>query len=433
MQVSVEQISTLERKLTVTLPAEALNKQVQARLGEIKKTAKINGFRPGKVPMNIITQRYGGQVRSEVLGDVVRRGFNDAVVQEKLRPAMAPEITVERADDKDIEFLASFEVMPEIETIDVSSLKVTRPVAEVADGDIDEMLETLRQQRKAWNDVERAAKKEDLVLFESYAQVGDKRVPEEGVDRAGTVLGSGALFEDLENKLAGLKTNEEKDIQVEFPENYRVQELAGQKADMHVKLVRVAEAELPEINNEFIQSFGIASGDEAEFRTEIKANLDRELSGALMARLKQDVVDGLLNQFESLELPSKMVAREIEGMKDQMRAQAESQGVKNPELPADEALQESAHKRVKAAVLLGELARQVEIKLDESRLRQTLASIASTYEQPEQVVEVYRSNPQLMTQLQNRVIEDQLIDWIADHSDIKEEKLTFADVMKKTA
>lgn len=433
MQVSVENVGKLERKLTVRLPAEGLQSQVSTRLRELGRTVRLAGFRPGKVPAKVIEQRFGAQVRAEALGEVIRRGFSEAVEQQKLRPAVAPNIeATSTGEDGEVAFIATFEVMPEIGAIDVSGLKIEKPVSSVEEADVDRMIETLRLQRRSWTPVERAAQAGDMVMFESSATTDAGRVPAEGVERAGTIVGSGAILPALEDKLIGLTAGQLADFEVEFPADYRATALAGKTAKMSVKIVRVSEPKLPDIDAEFIRSFGVAEADIDSFRREVRSNLERELKGALMARLKTQVVEKLLAAHADLELPSRMVESEAQALARQAEQQAAQQG--NPGAKADPSLFiDTAKRRVAAALLLGELARQNEIRLDGRRLSETLNLIASTYEDPSEVVELYRREPQLMQGLQSRVIEDQVIDWIADHADLTEQKLDFQDVMRPMA
>jgi trigger factor len=433
MQVSVENVSKLERKLTVSVPADRLESKVSERLRELSRSVRLKGFRPGKVPAKVIEQRYGAQVRNEAIGDLIRDSFGEAVREQNLRPAVAPAIETSGApEDGEFRYTATFEVVPEIGTIDVSGLKVKRPTAEVADSDIDTMIETLRQQRRSWEPVERAAAEGDMVMFESVAEVEGLRMPAEGVERSGTIVGSKALPAEIENGLVGLAAGDEKTIELTFPENHRVAASAGKPGRLMVKVVRVSEGTMPEVDDAFMASFGITEGGLEKFRTEIRANLERELRGALMARLKGDVVAKLLQAHAELEFPASMVEAEARGMAQQAERQAQSQGQKDVKV-SHEALRPAARQRVAAALLLGELARQNDIRLDRNRLNEMMASIASTYEDPMQVVELYRNDAQLMQGLESRVIEDQLIDWIADHADLTVEQLSFTEVMQPGA
>ena len=434
MQVSIENLGTLGRKLTVSVPADQLESTIRQRLGELSRTVRLKGFRPGKVPGKVIEQRFGAQVRSEAVGDLIQRSFSQAVQQENLRPAVQPAIETSGVpEDGEFKYTATFEVMPEIGTIDVSALKITRPVAEVADADIDRMIETLRQQRRTWDDVPRAAAMGDLVMFESVTTAGDERIPAEGVDRSGTVLGSGGILIELEEQLVGLAPGDERELEVTFPADYRNPALADKAVKIAVKIVRVSEARLPELDEAFFAAFGIEAGGLEQFRTEVRSNLARELKGALMLRLKSDVVSKLLAAHPDLELPSRMIEAEARGLAHQAGEQARQRGQKVPEQISLEPFLGQARQRVAAAVLLGELARQNHIRLDSGRLQEMMQLIASTYEEPEQVIELYRKDPQLLDGLRSRVIEDQVIDWIADHADASTTTLSFEEVMQPAA
>ncbi|MCX7555559.1 trigger factor [Xanthomonadaceae bacterium JHOS43] len=434
MQVSIETLGTLGRKLTVSVPADQLETTIRQRLNELSRTVRLKGFRPGKVPGKVIEQRYGAQVRNEAVGELIQRSFSQAVQQENLRPAVQPAIeTTGQPEDGEFKYTATFEVMPEIGKIDVSALKITRPVAEVADADIDRMIETLRQQRRTWEDVQRAAAMGDLVMFESVTTTDAGRIPAEGVDRSGTILGSGGILIELENQLVGLSPGDERELDVTFPADYRNAALAGRAVKIAVKIVRVSEARLPELDGAFFSAFGIENGDLEQFRDEVRSNLARELKGALMMRLKNDVVNKLLDAHKDLELPSRMIEAEARGLAQQAAEQARQRGQNVPEQISVEPFLAPARQRVAAAVLLGELARQNDIRLDTGRLQEMMQLIASTYEEPEQVIELYRRDPQLLDGLRSRVVEDQVIDWIADHADASTTMLSFEEVMQPGA
>lgn len=432
MQVSVENVGKLERKLTVRVPADQLNSQVRNRLVDLGRNVRLNGFRPGKVPAKVIEQRFGAQVRNEAMSELIRSTLVEAMEGQNLRPAMPPSVaTTGAAIDGEIEYTATFEIMPEIGQIDVSALDIERVSADVADADVDTMIGTLRQQRRTFSPVERPAEAGDMVLFEYSAQAGDYRFPAEGLDRVGTVIGSGALFSELEESLIGLKSGDEKTLTLTFPADFRNDNLAGKQAEVAVKIVRVQVQELPALDDAFFASFGIVDGGLDQFRADVKANLERELKGTLLGRLKSEVVEKLVAAYADLDLPKGMIDAEAESLVRQAEAQARQQG-QTANVTA-EAFADVARRRVAAGVLLGEIARQNDIRLDSRRVAETLRTIASTYEEPEQVVELYNRDPQLMNALQSRVIEDQVTEWIADHAKSTERKLGFTEVMRPTA
>jgi trigger factor len=430
MQVSVENVGKLERKLTVRIPAGDYESQVKARLAQVARSVRLKGFRPGKIPPKVIEQRFGSQVRGEAISELIRTTFQEAVGQQNLRPAMAPEInTTGEPADGQIEYTATFEVLPDVGQVDVGKLAISRPVAQVSDVDVDAMIETLRQQRRAWAPVERAAQPGDMVLFEYSAQAGDVRHPGEGTDRSGTILGSGAMTAELEQQIAGRAAGEQLSFGMTFPANFRVTAIAGQAAQVDVRISRVQEPRLPDVDDAFIAMFGIQDGGMDKFRADVRANLDRELKGVLTSRLKADVVQKLVDAYPDLELPARMVANEARALAEQAQEQSKQQGqVTVAALP--ESFEHLARRRVAAGVLVGEIARQNGVRLDNRRVAEALASIASTYEEPQQVVELYQRDPNLMSSLQNRVLEDQVADWIAEHAQTTEQYLTFNDAMR---
>ena len=431
MQVSVESLGSLERRMTFNLPAERLETQVDGRLREIARGAKIKGFRPGKVPAKVIEQRFGAQVRAEVLDGLLRESFSNAVQQESLRIAGNP--SIEPANDGDLAYVATFEVVPDFGDIDVSKLEVVRHTAEVSDTDIDAMIENLRLQRRTWNPVEREARDGDAVEIQTWSMAGDERVPAEGTERGAAILGSGNMLPAIESALSGMKTGDEKAIDVEFPADWRVPQFAGKTVQVNLAVTKVSEPVLPEVDTDFIKSFGVRSGDADQFRADIRSNLERELKGALMTRLRREVGEQLIAAYESVEMPPKLVEAEARDMARQAVEQARRQGRQIGELPADAHVPflEAARKRVLVGLLVGEVARRNELRLDPKRLTETLNLIASTYEEPEQVVQLYRNDAQLMAGLRNRVMEEQVIDWIAERAQHTEQPMSFSDAIRQ--
>lgn len=430
MQVSVESTGSLERRMNFSLPAEQLESGISGRLREIARSVRIKGFRPGKVPAKVVQQRYGDQVKAEVLDGLVRQTFDSAVREHDLRVAGMP--SIDRAGEGDLDFVATFEVVPDFGDVDVSKLTVIRHVAEVAEADIDQMVENLRLQRRTWNKVARAAHQGDLVAGSLWTQAEDFRQPAEGVEQFSTVVGSGQLLPAVDDALAGLEPGVESAIEVAFPQNWRQPQLAGRTAQVHVTLAQVSEPVLPEVDAAFIKSFGVKSGDLGKFREDIRSNLERELKGALMNRLRREVGEQLTATWAQVELPPRLVENEARGMLAQQLEQIRRGGQNPGPVPADawQPFLEPARKRVLAGLLVGEVARRHDLRLDPKRLNETLRLIASTYEEPEQVVEMYRNDPQLMQGLQNRVMEEQVIDWIAERAQHTETPLAFQEAIR---
>lgn len=430
MQVSVESLGTLERRLTFSLPADRVADQVDGRLRQIARGAKIKGFRPGKVPAKVIEQRYGQQVRAEVVDALLRESFSMAVRENELKIAGNPQIVP--VDPGAMSYVATFEVVPDFGDIDVSRLNVVRHTSEVNDTDIDAMIENLRLQRRTWIPVDRAAQDGDAVELETWSEADGERFPAEGVERGVTMIGSGAMFPAIESALVGMKAGDDKQIAVEFPADWRVPQFAGRSVQLHLKATKVSESHLPEIDSAFIKSFGIRSGEPEQFRADIRTNLERELKGALMTRLRREVGEQLIAAYAAVEMPPKLVEAEARELARQTFEQARRQGHQG-EIPADAYLNflEAARKRVLVGLLVGEIARRNELRLDPQRVNETLRLIASTYEEPQQVVELYRNDAQLMSGLQNRVMEEQVIDWIAERAQHTEQALSFGEAIRQ--
>jgi trigger factor len=428
MQVSVESTGNLERRMTLRLPAQDVESQVGGRLREISRSVRIKGFRPGKVPTKVVEQRYGAQVRAEVLDGLLRQGFDEAVRENALRVAGSPRIEPGAEEGGELAYVATFEVVPDFGDIDVSGLRITRHTAEVADADIDRMVENLRLQRRSWTLVNRPARQGDAVNVAIWSQVGDERIPAEGAERSVAVVGAGSMFGEIEQALAGMSAGEEKVLDIAFPADWRVPALAGKSAQVHVTAEQVAEPVLPEVDAAFIRSFGVKSGEQEQFRADIRSNLERELKGALMSRLRREVGEQLVAAYAHVEMPPRLVEAEAKQMALQVADQASRQGQQVAPPPHEQFL-EAARKRVLVGLLVGEVARRNELRLEPRRVNETLRLIASTYEEPQQVIELYRNDPQLMAGLQNRVMEEQVIDWIAERAQHTEQALSFQEAI----
>ena len=428
MQVSVESTGNLERRMTLRLPAQDVESQVGGRLREISRTVRLKGFRPGKVPAKVVEQRFGAQVRAEVLDGLLRQGFDEAVRDNALRVAGAPRIEPGAEEGGELAYVATFEVVPDFGEIDVGKLQVVRHTAAVEDADIDRMVENLRQQRRSWTVVNRPAQQGDAVNVAIWSQVGEERVPAEGAERSVAVIGAGTMFGAIEQALEGMSAGEEKTVEVTFPADWRAPALAGKTAQAHLAVEQIAEPVLPEVDGAFIRSFGVKSGELEQFRADIRSNLERELKGALMGRLRREVGEQLVAAYAHVELPPRLVEAEARQMALQVAEQAARQGQQIAPPPHEQFL-DAARKRVLVGLLVGEVARRNELRLDPRRVNETLRLIASTYEEPQQVIELYRNDPQLMAGLQNRVMEEQVIDWIAERAQHTEQPLSFQEAI----
>jgi trigger factor len=430
MQVSVESIGNLERRVILSLPAGDVEAQVGNRLREIAHTVRIKGFRPGKVPTKVVEQRYGGQVRAEILDGLLREGLGKAVRENELNIVGAPQMMPgEDAAEGELKYVASVELAPDFGELDMGKLEIVRHTAEVTDADVERMLENLRQQRASWTKVTRAAKTGDLVNLETSSTVDGVRMPAEGAERTSTVLGSAAIYPEVEAAIVGMQPGEEKTLDVTLPADWHAAQFAGKTITSTFRLLDVAEQVLPEVDAAFIRSFGVKSGELEQFKVEIRANLERELKGALMNRLRREVGEQLAEVYKDVELPPRLVETEAQALMANAAEQARRQGQQLAAGP--EAFQEAARKRVLVALLVGEVARRNELRLEPERLNETMRLIASTYEQPQQVIDLYRNDPQLMQGLQNRVMEEQVTDWIAGRAQHTEKALSFQEAISQ--
>ncbi|MBT8039301.1 MAG: trigger factor [Gammaproteobacteria bacterium] len=430
MHVSVENTGGLERKLTIQVPGDEIQQKVDGRLKELSKQVRIKGFRPGRVPMSVVRQRYGKQAKQEIVSEAIQNSLQQAIADEKLRPAAMPRLDAppRDLDNGDLEFDAVIEVYPEIDTIDTDSLEIEKLEADVEDGDVDEMLKTLREQRRSWEEVERAAKEDDQVVIEFAAEGEEGRVPEEGTTRMAIVIG-GSGFEEMEKLVTGLKAGDEKKKKLAFPEGFREAALAGTKAKAEIAVVKVAEPQIPEVDEAFIESFGIEDGTLDGLKAEIRGNLERELKQARVAVLKNGLVDALLATVPELEVPQAVVRDEAAGMAAQILS---SQG-QEPDQALVQQLagqfMEPAEKRVRAGLMMGELAQQNGIRVDAAKVREAIETVASTYEQPAEVVQLYYSNERLMQQVESSVLEEQVVDWVLEHAKVTPKKTSFQEVI----
>lgn len=428
MQVSLENVGKLERKLTIRFPAEQFELKVRDRISELGRSVRLKGFRPGKVPAKVIEQRFGEQVRGEALSDLIGSTFREAVQQQNLQPVANPRIDTDgKPQDGEIRYTATFEVMPELPVVDVAIIKIDRPKAEVGETDIDNMIEILRMQRRVFERVDRAAAEGDMVIVDYVAQAGDFRHPPEGRERAATVLGGNTALAVFDGALKGESTGAALSFDAEFPATFPIPQLAARLARVDLRVGEVQEAKTPAVDQAFIRNFGISDGTVETFRTEVRANLERELDNALRARLRNEVGSKLAAMYADVEVPKVLESAEAESL---VRAAMPNLGSDEP-LPAAtlEAARPVAHQRVIAGLLLRQIAQSNNLRVDNRKVADRVAKIASTYEEPEQVVELYRNNPQMMENVQTAVLEDQVSEWVADHADATDVPLTFDEVM----
>ncbi len=425
MQVSVENISTVETHLKIQVPAEEVKKQIDARLREIGKQVRLKGFRPGRIPFSVLNQRYGPQATQEVVQQTAQSALREAVEQESLRIAANPRVESEPVlDESGLEINAIIETYPELDSIDVSNITIERPDVNVIDEDVGDMLETLKKQRVKWNDVDRKPLDGDQALVEYTARVDENTIPEEDNLRLAIILGESG-FEALEKVVRKMSQDDEKEVELEFPADFREPALAGKKAEVSLTLTKVQESEFPEIDEEFTKSFGIDSGDVEELKTEIRKNLERELSQAVNTQLKAQLVERLLETHPDLEVPASIVTGEAQNMLQQMLRGAKLDITKE----MLDHFKEPATKRVRSGLLLAELAQQNKIKIDGPKVREAIELIAQTYEEPKEVVQMYYNDQRLLQSVENSVLEDQVVDWVVNNAKVTDKPMSFQEAI----
>jgi len=425
MQVSVESISTVETRLKIQIPAEEVKKQINARLKEIGKQVRLPGFRPGRIPFSVLNQRYGPQAKQEVIQQTAQTALQEAVEKESLRIAANPRVESEPVlGETELEINAIIETYPDLDSIDVSNIVIERPEVSVVDGDVTEMLETLKKQRIKWTGVDRKPAEGDQALLEYTAKTDEETIPEEGSLRLAIILGESG-FEALEKAVKKMSPGDKKDIKLEFPAAFREVALAGKTAEVAVTLTEVQESEVPEIDEEFVKSFGVASGDIEELKTEIRNNLERELGQAVSTQLKTQLAERLLEMHPDLEVPASIVANESHNMLQQMLRGAKL----DITMEMLEHFKEPATKRVGSGLLLAELAQQNEIKIDGPKVREAIELIAQTYEDPKEVVQMYYSDQRLLQSVENSVLESQVVEWVVDHAQVTEKPMSFQEAI----
>lgn len=432
MQVSIETTSKLERRLTVGVPAETVDSQVDARLQQAVKNVRLPGFRPGKVPLKVMRQRYGAGVRQEVLGEVMSRSFQEAVMQEQLRPAGQPQIEPRSMEaGKDLEYIATFEVFPDIEVVELKDFAVARPSAEVSDEDVDNIIEVFRRQRGSWEAVERAAEDGDRVTID-YSGTKDGEAFEGGsAENSELELGSGRMIPGFEDGIVGMSAGDEKVLSLSFPDDYHAEELKGAAVEFAVKLHKVEEMALAPLDAELFAAYGVEGEDEATFRSEVAQNMERELRNAIDARVKQQVMDAVLEAYGELEVPSALVSQEVDSLRQQMFQQfgGAGQDLDLKSILPDEMFTERASRRVKLGLVLAELVSHYEMKADADAVRAAVEEIASTYQDPEEVVNWYYGNQEQLSAIESKVMEDQVVGKLLEAAAITDEPCSYQDAI----
>lgn len=429
MEVSVENTGSLERRMTVQVPAERVDQEVDTRLQSMSTTVRLDGFRPGKVPMKVVRKRFGVQARQEAYGDLIQSSFYEAAVKEKLNPAGEPSIQV-KDEDGQFSYTAEFEVVPSVELADMSDVAVERPVSELTDADVEGMIEKLRSQRITWNKVERAAQNGDQVMIKFAGTIDGEAFDGGSADNVPLVLGSGAMIEGFEAGILGAEVGDERSVDVTFPDDYQAAHLAGKGASFAITLNEVSEPVLPEIDEEFAKVFGVADGSVEQFRQDIRNNMQREMDQKLKNMTKEKVMDALIEKHE-IQVPQSMIDREAQSLLEDTRQRMEQQGqgqAGNFELPLD-IFKEQAERRVKLGMLVAEVVDKNGLKVNDELVRSTIEELAGSYETPQEVVDWYFADETRLAPVRNVVLEEQVVEWVLGQVNVEEKQLSFDELV----
>ncbi len=434
MQVAVESGEGLERRLLVDLPADLVTAAMDKKLKDIARNVRLDGFRPGKVPMRTVRQRYGDQVRRETYSALIQETLYEAASQEQLMPAGEPKIELrDAAEEGGFGYTAIFEVMPKVEIADLAGQKIDRPIAEVGDGDIDAMIEKLRKQRTVWDDVQRAAQDGDTLHLDFTGYIDGEAFDGGSGENVPLILGSGSMIEGFEAGLEGANGGDSRTLEVKFPEDYGAKHLAGKEATFEVKVLRVTEPRLPDVDEEFVKALGVEDGTLEGLRENVAKNMRHELKRKLQSQTKERVMEMLLTA-NPVEIPKALVTQECERMRTQMLQELQQQqgGSSGVDLPVT-LFEEEAGRRVRLGLLVAEIIDREKLEVQEDRLRETIAEFADSYENPQEVVNYYLQDATARKSVENLVLENAVVEWVLGQIEINDESKSFAEMMENKA
>ncbi|UTT85209.1 trigger factor [Vibrio pelagius] len=429
MQVTVETLEGLERRLNITVPAANIEDAVTAELRNIAKNRRFDGFRKGKVPMKMVAKMYGKAVRQDVMGEVMQRHFIEAIVKEKINPAGAPTFApVENKEGEDLVFNATFEVYPEVELKGLENISVEKPAVEVKDADVEEMIETLRKQQATWTEVDAAVEDGSRATIDFVGSIDGEEFEGGKAENFPLEMGAGRMIPGFEDGIVGKTKGMEFEIDVNFPEDYHAENLKGKAAKFAIKVNKVEARELPELNEEFVAKFGATDGVEG-LKAEVRKNMERELKQAVKNRIKEQAIDGLVKEND-IDVPAALIDQEIGTLRQQAAQRFGGNTEAADQLPR-ELFEEQAKRRVVVGLLLGEVIKSEELKADDEKVKAIIEEMATAYEDPSEVIAYYEQNEQMMNNMRNVALEEQAIDAIIAKAQVSEKEVSFNELMNQ--
>ncbi len=431
MQVSLETTEGLERKMTVEVPAEKVTSAIEEKLKNLTTQVKMSGFRPGKVPLRVVRQQYGKKVSQEVIAETMQSSYQEAIIKEKLRPTGNPNIEpVSMEADQDLKYIATFEVYPEITLADISAFEIETAEVDVAESDIDDIVEKLRKQKMVWTEVDRKAKQDDQVTLNFVGKIDGEAFQGGSQENFAAVIGASNLLPEFEKQLIGVAKGDNKTFEVTFPEDYMQKDLANKLASFEIDVLKVEEGELPELNEELVKEFGIEDGKVESFRQQLKDNMVHELEQRKKVFQKNNVMECLFSE-NKVDMPNTLVKQEIQALRQQ--AMSNMQMPDNEKLPEDmlpdNLFEEEAKKRISLGLIISEIVQKKEIKLDQDKVAEQLHVISAGYGKPEEVIQYYRNNRDAMANVEMLVMEEQVVDYVLGEAKQKSKKFGFDEFM----
>ncbi|MBI1732656.1 MAG: trigger factor [Gammaproteobacteria bacterium] len=433
MQVSIESTGALQRVMRVELPEDRVSVEVESRLESLSRTTRIQGFRPGKAPLRIVRQRFGQRVRQEVVGELVQRSFYEAIGKEKLRPASGPEISpLEANSGNGIRYTAKFEVLPDFDPAAPENLEVERTACEITEANIDTMVETLRKQHRTLNPVDRGARGGDVIEVNFTGRVDGGSFEGGDAREFRMELGAGRLLEGFEDGLKDRKAGDTFQLNLKFPDDYRVAALRGKPVTFDVSVLKVLESILPELDETFFATFGVRDGGAEGFRKEVREHMEREAAAVIRNRLRDSVIDAVY-RANAISLPDILVEREKQRFSEQLRSSLKTRGITadidktlKPEL-----FDAQARRRVTVQLVVGEIIRRQVLKPDPARVRALIESTSRSYEDPAAIVSWYYADRSRLAEMEAMVLEDEVIEWLAARARVREVRVPFDELVNK--